>query len=155
VRRGILRANWHHCAATQYLVLCAPQHPRVLLDVLLPHVYSCSRAEHLALEAIGIVQTYLIRSPCHHLIGRSCRGVIPTLPEAHSPWPLHEATSKAEGWIVSAKVWQDGLGRTHMWIRKILITLGTVNGGFGIRLTSISPFQDGSNDQKRISGMVF
>jgi hypothetical protein len=75
---------------------------RVLLDVLLPHVYSCSRAEHLVREAISIVQTYLVRSPCHHWIGRFCRGVIPG---AHSPWPLQEATSKVEGRIVNAKAW--------------------------------------------------
>jgi len=31
-------------------------------------------------------------------------------------------------------------GCTHMWIGKILITLGIINGGFGIRLAFMSPF---------------
>jgi len=33
-------------------------------------------------------------------------------------------------------------GRIHVWIGRILITLGIINGAFGIRLAGTSPFQD-------------
>jgi hypothetical protein len=58
---GILCAHLRHRAAAEYTVLSAPQNPPVLLDVLLPHVYSCSKVGHLARQAIGKVQTYLVR----------------------------------------------------------------------------------------------
>jgi hypothetical protein len=35
-----------------------------------------------------------------------------------------------------------------MWIGKILITLGIINGGFGIRPVSMSPFQDAATTKK-------
>jgi hypothetical protein len=41
----------------------------------------------------------------------------------------------------------------HVWIGKILITLGTMNGWFGIRLASTSPFQDAATTRKAYIGL--
>jgi hypothetical protein len=43
-------------------------------------------------------------------------------------------------------------GRIHVWIGRILITLGVINGGFGIRLASTSPFQDAATTKKAYIG---
>lgn len=43
-------------------------------------------------------------------------------------------------------------GRIHLWIGRTLITLGVINGGFGIRLASTSPFQDAATTKKAYIG---
>lgn len=58
--------------------------------------------------------------------------------------------------------WRAGLstkkpGRTiwgwmHVWNGRSLITLGVINGGFGIRLASKSPFQDAATTRKAYIG---
>ena len=40
------------------------------------------------------------------------------------------------------------VGRIHLWVGRILILLGVINGGLGIRLASASPFQTESTSQK-------
>ncbi|KEF51252.1 uncharacterized protein A1O9_12602 [Exophiala aquamarina CBS 119918] len=40
------------------------------------------------------------------------------------------------------------VGRIHLWIGRILIALGIINGGLGIRLASYSPFQTDATSQK-------
>ncbi|KIV92607.1 hypothetical protein PV10_03881 [Exophiala mesophila] len=44
-------------------------------------------------------------------------------------------------------------GRTHLWVGRILIVLGIVNGGLGIRLASYSPFQ--SDATSRRAGIIY
>ena len=43
-------------------------------------------------------------------------------------------------------------GRLHVWIGRGLITLGVINGGFGIRLAGKSPFQDEATTKKAYIG---
>jgi hypothetical protein len=43
-------------------------------------------------------------------------------------------------------------GRTHVWIGRSLVTLGVINGGFGIRLASKSPLQDAATTRKAYIG---
>ena len=40
------------------------------------------------------------------------------------------------------------LGRVHLWLGRLLIVLGMVNGGLGIRLASFGPFQTDSTSMK-------
>lgn len=44
------------------------------------------------------------------------------------------------------------VGRLHLWVGRILIALGIINGGLGIRLASYSPFQTDSTSQKASIG---
>jgi len=44
------------------------------------------------------------------------------------------------------------LGRVHIWVGRILIALGIINGGLGIRLASYSPFQTDATSQKASIG---
>lgn len=44
-------------------------------------------------------------------------------------------------------------GRIHLWVGRILIVLGIVNGGLGIRLASYSPFQ--SDATSRRAGIIY
>ena len=39
-------------------------------------------------------------------------------------------------------------GRVHIWLGRLLIALGMINGGLGIRLASFSPFQTDSESTK-------
>lgn len=40
------------------------------------------------------------------------------------------------------------VGRVHLWLGRLLIVLGMVNGGLGIRLASFSPFQSDATSNK-------
>ncbi|KIW79235.1 hypothetical protein AYO21_00401 [Fonsecaea monophora] len=43
-------------------------------------------------------------------------------------------------------------GRVHLWLGRLLIVLGMINGGLGIRLASFSPFQtDGTSTKAKIA----
>lgn len=44
-------------------------------------------------------------------------------------------------------------GRIHLWVGRILIVLGIVNGGLGIRLASYSPFQTDATSRR--AGIVY
>lgn len=44
-------------------------------------------------------------------------------------------------------------GYIHLWMGRVLIVLGVITGGLGIRLTSFSPFR--TDSQTRISGIVY
>jgi len=53
------------------------------------------------------------------------------------------------------------VGRVHLWVGRILIALGIINGGLGIRLASYSPFQTDATSQKAsiaygvVAGVMF
>lgn len=53
------------------------------------------------------------------------------------------------------------VGRVHLWVGRILIALGIINGGLGIRLASFSPFQTDATSQKAsiaygtVAGVMF
>ena len=40
------------------------------------------------------------------------------------------------------------VGRVHLWVGRLLILLGMINGGLGIRLASFSPFQTDATSRK-------
>ncbi|EXJ80046.1 hypothetical protein A1O3_08332 [Capronia epimyces CBS 606.96] len=40
------------------------------------------------------------------------------------------------------------VGHAHLWLGRLLIVLGVINGGLGIRLASFSPFQTGATTNK-------
>ncbi|KAK5044998.1 hypothetical protein LTR84_010146 [Exophiala bonariae] len=44
------------------------------------------------------------------------------------------------------------VGRAHLWLGRVLIALGIINGGLGIRLASYSPFQTDATSQKASIG---
>lgn len=45
------------------------------------------------------------------------------------------------------------VGRIHLWVGRLLIVLGIINGGLGIRLASFSPFR--TDSQTRTAGIVY
>lgn len=53
------------------------------------------------------------------------------------------------------------VGRIHLWVGRILIAMGIINGGLGIRLASYSPFQTDATSQKAsiaygtVAGVMF
>ncbi|OAL36545.1 hypothetical protein AYO20_04161 [Fonsecaea nubica] len=42
-------------------------------------------------------------------------------------------------------------GRVHLWLGRLLIVLGMINGGLGIRLASFSPFQTDATSKAKIA----